>query len=434
MGSLQTVASDLNHDGYPDLIFCPNYKGVQNTRRFVTIIYGGDDGWPSYRSAGLLPGDDIKAVAVADLNHDCWEDIVTLNKEAWSPNQPAGNIVRIFWGGPGGHISTRYYDIGIKEAVGITTSDFDNNSFPDLAVLTREGEIVVYWSVLEGSKERIVDTTCIRLNKPDVISISSGDCNNDKINDILVGAKEKIFIDISPQKDRNWTEQLEIESKNASGLVVGDIDKDGYNDLLISTFSQRYAAGGEFMGVIEGFSEAVNIMWGGKSGFSAANTTKLEAKNLSSSAFGDFDGDGLNDVAIAINRGDTDFKTQSIIYFGSGNRKFIKGGSGITTTGAFNVIAVPGANHKNQSWYLQIAWVVRSMKGSRHIFTGEEQTDSVKQAVRRYLSEAAMKLLQLILMLMEKRTSYLWMQCTEDNRWKKTHGPELTCSLEKEAK
>jgi len=346
-GSLQTVSADLNHDGYPDLVFCPNYKGIQNSRRFVTIIYGGEDGWSSQRSAGLLPVEDMKAVALADLNHDGWEDIITLNGEAWVPGQPAGKIVRIFWGGERGFLSTRYYDIGIPGVVGITTGDFDNDNTTDLALLKENRTISVYWAIITKEKDIKIDTTTIQLSKSPVISIASGDCNNDKKLDILVGTTDKTLCILSGQPDRKWKEQQKIESDNASGIVVGDIDKDGYSDLLITSFSQRFAAGGEFLGAKEGFSEAVNILWGTENGFSPANSTSLKAKNLSSSAFGDFDGDGKNDVAIAINRGDSDFKAQSIIYYGLGNRKFVKGEGGINTIGAFHVLAVPVKNSKS---------------------------------------------------------------------------------------
>ena len=345
-GSLQTETADLNHDGYPDLVFCPNYKGVQNTRRFVTLIYGGEDGWSSQRSAGQLPVDDMKTVAIADLNHDGWEDIITLNGEAWAPAQPSGKIIRIFWGGARGFINTRYYDIGIPGAIGITTGDFDNDNSADLAILKENRTISVYWAILTKEKEIKMDTTSIQLPESPVISIASGDCNNDKKLDILVGTSDKTIYILSGQPGRKWKEQQNIESDNASGIVTGDIDKDGYNDLLISSFSQRFAAGGEFLGAKEGFSEAVNILWGTENGFSLSHSTSLKAKNLSSSAFGDFDGDGINDVAIAINRGDVDFKAQSIIYYGLGNRKFVKGEVGINTIGAFHVLAVPVKNSK----------------------------------------------------------------------------------------
>ena len=101
-GSIRVIVADLNRDGHSDLAFCPNYSGLQFGRRFLTIIWGGEDGWPSHRSNGVLPVHGAMALAAADLNRDQWPDLVVLNSEAWLPGQPKGQIVRIFWGGPAG--------------------------------------------------------------------------------------------------------------------------------------------------------------------------------------------------------------------------------------------------------------------------------------------------------------------------------------------
>ena len=49
-GSLETQVADLNRDGFVELIFCPNRSGIQESGRFVTLIWGGADGWPAHRS------------------------------------------------------------------------------------------------------------------------------------------------------------------------------------------------------------------------------------------------------------------------------------------------------------------------------------------------------------------------------------------------
>ena len=45
-GSIKAEVADLNRDGYLDVLFCPNPSGIQHSRRFITIIWGGEDGWP----------------------------------------------------------------------------------------------------------------------------------------------------------------------------------------------------------------------------------------------------------------------------------------------------------------------------------------------------------------------------------------------------
>jgi len=103
---------------------------------------------------------------------------------------------------------------------------------------------------------------------------------------------------------------------------------------------------GELSGAEKNLGNMVHILWGSKDGFTRTNSSSLEALNLSASAIGDFDGDGQNDITIAINRNSLDFTTQSIIYFGKGNRQFEKGKNNITTTGAIYVLVIPGQNGK----------------------------------------------------------------------------------------
>ena len=89
-GCIQAELSDLNHDGFLDIVFCPGGTGLQYPRQMLTIIWGGVDGWPAHRSNGLLPVNKVRKIALADMNQDGWDDIVTLNSEAWIPGQPVG--------------------------------------------------------------------------------------------------------------------------------------------------------------------------------------------------------------------------------------------------------------------------------------------------------------------------------------------------------
>jgi hypothetical protein len=166
-GSLQAVSADLNLDGYNDLVFIPNHDGIQNPRNFLTIVYGGEDGWPASRSTGPLPVNGAIAVAIADLNRDGWPDIVTLNSEGWTFGQPPGNILRIYWGGPRGFLNTRFRDIGIPSAVSIASGDFDGNGYFDLAILRKDHIISFIWSTLLNEEGDEINTS--------EISFPSGD-------------------------------------------------------------------------------------------------------------------------------------------------------------------------------------------------------------------------------------------------------------------
>ena len=348
-GSKQVESADLNKDGWPDLVFCPSRSGLQYPRRFVSIIYGGEDGWPASRSNGLLPVHGVESIALADLNDDSWVDIVTLNDKGWLHGQPEGNIMRVFWGGDRGYILTRYQDVGVENAIALASGDFDADGADDVAFLRSDNAIEIFWSTATNENE--VNSRSSKITIPGSIhqSINVADCNNDELPDLIIGSgRDRIFI-VHGKRGRAWKAPIVVAGFSASQVVVDDLDNDNYNDLVLSYFKLRFAGGGEDAGAAKESVDIINILWGDKKGFSASRSTSLDAPKQKTSAIGDFDNDGIPDIAVAIHQGKSDYLTESIIYFGKGNREFEIGKNKITTEGTFSVLSVSPAVGKPAS-------------------------------------------------------------------------------------
>ena len=128
LGSLRAAAGDLNRDGFADLVFCPNPDGIQHPRRFVSVAWGGREGWSSNRITGVLPTWDPRAVAVADLNRDRWPDIVVLSQAP--RRQPDGTpvdrmVMKVFWGSRLGFFLGRRQSRELPVSVDLKAADFD---------------------------------------------------------------------------------------------------------------------------------------------------------------------------------------------------------------------------------------------------------------------------------------------------------------------
>ncbi len=339
-GAIQAVAADLDKDGFQDLVFCPNYNGTQHPRDFLTIVYGGPDGWPAGRSRSGLPVFSVKSVAVADLNHDGWPDIVALNGKPWLPGHPAGEILRVFWGGDQGFIPKRSIDLGMKGARSLAATDFNGDGFTDLALLNADSGLTVFQSPVRDAVTAANSALQLPIRNFSATSLNTGDINNDGIGDLIVGTKQDALLMFTGRRSGGMAAPQIIQGIRATHASVGDVDGDRQNDLILSYLSTANAMGGEMTGATSGSGQSVSILWGDKRGFSASRRFELPAQRLSAAACGDFDGDGLQDIAVAINKGKESFTTHALIYFGKGGRQFDQAVKGPTTTGASDVMVV----------------------------------------------------------------------------------------------
>ncbi|MDI9605100.1 MAG: VCBS repeat-containing protein [Bacteroidota bacterium] len=338
-GSLSSEVRDLNGDGFLDIVFCPNPPGIQNQRRFVCIAYGDKEGWSESRINGVLPVNRVKELAVADINSDGWPDILTLNSTAWLPNQPEGNILKIFWGSDHGFILTNYKDVGVGQATNIVSGDFDQDGVEDVALLNKD-HVQVIWGdekLFEGD-----NFTSAKVEYPNINPkcMASGDIDNNGCTDILVAGAGVIGL-ITGSNDRVLDFRTLVSGVSSTSVSVADIDGDSHKDLITSDFNLQRALGGEMLGGSDLADKEVTIFWGCNGQFSKLNSTSLNAPYTVSTAVADLDGDGKNDIICATHQDETRFTTESKIFWGDGKRQFRESEQGITSHGAYHVAVIP---------------------------------------------------------------------------------------------
>jgi hypothetical protein len=359
-GSIQSQVADLNHDGWADVVFCPNPSGVQHPRRFLTIIWGGPDGWPASRANGFLPVYGAAGIAVADLNGDGWPDIATLNRNAWMPGQPDGRIVRIYWGSEKGYLLTNFRDFGVSNASGIFGADFDGDGAADAAILKLDSKVQFFWgkktaanegggapnaTESKGKGQELIETSEVTIPAKSPLCLAPADLDSDGRPDLIVGSDEMVIWVIKGKARRQWDETGALGGFRASQVVPADLDEDGYADLVITDFSFTRAAGGELGAADEKENGGVIILWGGAGGFSPSSSGHFEAPYASAVAVGDIDGDGKKDIAVAVYQGETRFAGESLVFFGKGNRQFQPAAHGIPTEGAVHVSIAPAGKN-----------------------------------------------------------------------------------------
>ena len=343
-GSRHTAVADLNGDGYADLVFCPNASGVQTKRRFLTLVYGGPDGWPPHRSTGLLPVHDARKVEVADLNADGWPDIVTLNSEAWLPGQPSGGpILRVYWGSEQGFLLTRRRDMQIKAALDIAAADIDQDGVGDLAVLTGEKRIILLWGGVPTTVTGRFARGYLNLPRPGAATLAAADATGDGHPDVIVGTSEGPVYVFRRGRERTTSAAQIVPAFPASHLTVGELDGDGRPEIVLTNFEQNRAGGGEASGAIAQSGATVHVLWGADT-WDRMRATALKVPYATAGAVGDLDGDGKADMAVAVHQNDETYRAASSILLGQGGRKFERL-SGPLTEGAVDVVIVARTEH-----------------------------------------------------------------------------------------
>ena len=112
--------SDLNLDGYPELIHSGIYMGY-------ACIYWGTATGPSPTDTTLLPNDDAEAIYVADFDKDTYLDIAVGGSES---------TLYLYWGSAAGYSTSDRLALYLgRMPHNIEASDLDMNGYLDLIVL-----------------------------------------------------------------------------------------------------------------------------------------------------------------------------------------------------------------------------------------------------------------------------------------------------------
>ncbi len=218
------VNSDLNKDGYQDLIIANRDDSI------VSILYGKPD-LLFEEPVTYKVGKKAQSIIVSDFNLDGNADVATVNN--------GNNTVSILFGTNAGvlsgEIQTHPTDVA---PYAMTSNDFNGDDYPDVAVTTFSNNSV---AVLLNNGDGTFALSSIYTVGTLPFSVVSGDFNGDQFPDIAVlnQVSKNVSILLNTGSGTFLSAVNYAVGNNPFEIVGGDFTLDSIFDLAISNFSDN---------------------------------------------------------------------------------------------------------------------------------------------------------------------------------------------------
>jgi hypothetical protein len=286
-----TMVGDFNGDGVLDLA-APNPNGT------ITLLTGNGNGTFNMRLR-FRTGNSSTAVASADFNGDGILDLAVANSSDQTVSVLLGN-------GDGTFQPHLDFSTGGRAPFALAVGDFNGDGRPDVAVtsLSNANSVTIMLNGGSGSLSP-VGTLATGVN-PFAIVVS--DFNGDGIADLAVTNENDNTVSIFlGNGDGSFASKMDFAAGPVPGsLVAADFNGDGVMDLAIT-------------GRTTGGSR-ITILLGNGNGTFGSGSMVLTSDFPVSLTAGDFNGDGITDLAWVL--GDTDTRATVQVMLGNGDGTF----------------------------------------------------------------------------------------------------------------
>jgi uncharacterized protein (TIGR03437 family) len=248
--------------------------------------------------AAFNAGTDPIFVATADFNLDGHADLVVASA--------GSNSVQVLLGGGDGTFQSGFTYATGSAPVGIAIADFNGDGIPDLAVANSgSGNVSILLGGTGGTFSQAINYTL----GGSPFAVVAGDFNGDGIADLVVAGFGLLSVMIG-NGDGTFQAPLNYSgsASHFRSIATADFNGDGIPDLVLTNL---YGATTSVSGT------SVSVLIGNGDGTFQASVNYATGTQPISVAVGDFNGDGIPDLAVA------NFSSNSVsVLLGKGNGTF----------------------------------------------------------------------------------------------------------------
>jgi titin len=312
VGATAVDASDVDGDGIEDLVFASYGKALGNLDGNSPMFLGSQTGWYGiphhiFYTSGAMD------VVMTDLNGDGHADVVFAQEQSDSGYNVKSTL---FWGSEEGWNASADVRFSTTGASGLEVVDVNDDGLPDLVFACyRDADFtadsLVFLQDSAGycgtEPDRYLETVGAR-------AVASGDIDKDGYVDLVFACHEdgdtfavNSLIYKGGAGGNFGAIPTEIATVGAMDVEVADLNGDGHLDIAFA--NNRNSTSG-YLG------ESYVYLADGSGGFGSSPSVRLPTDGASAVEVADLDGEGDLDLVFACSNNATTFDIPSVVYLG----------------------------------------------------------------------------------------------------------------------